>query len=277
MTNPPLDLTISCVLYKTAHAEVELMRKQIAAIPLRTHLYLVDNSPGLQREQCTTGNVTTIVTGSNLGYGRAHNMAIRQARGTADLHLIANTDVLFDAADVLTLVERLKSSSMVGMVAPRVMYPDGTLQHLCRLLPDPADLIAKRFFGWSQWGRRRNDRYELRNWDYASEANIPFLSGCFMLTRHDILDEVNGFDERFFLYFEDLDLSRRINSKYETLFVPSSVITHLYRSKVSTNKKLLLYLLESGARYFLKWGWLFDAQRGRINAETVMAIDHART
>ncbi len=253
------------------------MCEQVAAIPLRTHLYLVDNSPGLRPGFSTVGNVTTIVTGANLGYGRAHNIAIRQARGTADIHLIANTDVLFAGDAVLTLVDRLKRSNEIGMVAPRVVYPDGKLQYLCRLLPRPADLIGKRFFGWSSWGRQRNDEYELKKWDYASEANIPFLSGCFLLSKHDVLEEVGEFDERYFLYFEDLDLSRRINSRYTTLFIPDCTITHLYRSKISKNKKLILYLIGSGFRYFSKWGWLFDPHRKRVNAETLIAINHARS
>ncbi|MFE8585869.1 hypothetical protein ACFX59_17425 [Sphingomonas sp. NCPPB 2930] len=272
-----VDLTVSCVLYKTDPAEVAMMREQVAAIPLRTHLYLVDNSPGLRPGISTEGDVTTIVTGANLGYGRAHNIAIRLARGTADIHLIANTDVLFDGGAVLTLVDRLKRSNDIGMVAPRVVYPDGKLQYLCRLLPRPADLIGKRFFGWCSWGRRRNDEYELKSWNYASEANIPFLSGCFLLSSHDVLEEVGGFDERYFMYFEDLDLSRRINSRYKTLFVPNSNITHLYRSKISKNKNLTRYLIVSGLRYFSKWGWLFDAHRKRVNAETLMAINHARS
>lgn len=272
MTIQSVDLTISCVLYKTDPVEVEKMRQQVESIPLRTHLFLIDNSPESEIGQYTDGNVTTIVTGSNLGYGRAHNIAIRQARGYASVHLIANTDVLFPGEGVVTLIERLNRSRTIGMVAPRVLYPDGKLQHLCRLLPGPADLIAKRFLGWSSWGEKRNNRYELKDWNYASEANIPFLSGCFMLTRHDVLEEFGGFDERFFLYFEDLDLSRRINSKYITLFTPEVTITHLYRSKVSSNKKLLLYLFESGARYFSKWGWLFDPHRQRVNAETMTQI-----
>lgn len=275
MTSPPVDLTISCVLYKTDRAEIELMRDQVAAIPLRTHLYLIDNSPDLPPSKSTTGNVTTIATGANLGYGRAHNIAIRQARNVSEFHLIANTDVLFSGDSVVRLLEHLKQSREIGLVAPKVLYPDGTLQHLCRLLPRPADLVAKRFFGWSNWGRRRHDRYELKDWNYDFETDIPFLSGCFLLTRHDILKEINGFDERFFLYFEDLDLSRRINNLYRTVFYPEAIITHLYRSKISTNSKLLMYLMVSGVRYFTKWGWWSDPSREKINAQVMAAIaDH---
>jgi GT2 family glycosyltransferase len=269
MTNDH-DLTVSCVLYKTDADEVRKIIAQVKATPLRTHLYLIDNSPGLREGEYVGDGVTTIVTGRNLGYGAAHNIAIKRSRSA--VHLIANTDVVFDPHVIPGLLRRLEQSVDVGLIAPRVRYADGSLQHLCRLLPGPADLIARRFFKWTKWGRCRDDRYELRAWSYDHEADIPFISGCFMLARTSILHLVNGFDERFFLYFEDTDLSRRIGEVARTLFFPDVEITHGYRSKTSPNKMLLLYLAVSGARYFRKWGWFFDKDRDGINQSTLGAL-----
>lgn len=245
------------------------MIEQVSSIPLNTHLYIIDNSPHTEIGEHTDGSITRISTGRNLGYGKAHNLAIKRSLGLSKYHLISNTDIRFAGADIPTLLEKLESNDDVGMVAPRVRYPDGSLQHLCRIFPVPADLVAKRLFGWSRWGKARVHRYELKGWKYDRAMEIPFLSGCFMLARRAVLEKTNGFDERFFLYFEDLDLSRRMGMISKTMFEPAVEIIHDYRSKNSKNRKLLLYLIVSGVRYFCKWGWIVDDYRTRVNRRTL--------
>lgn len=273
MPERPFDLTISAVLFRTDEAEVERMVAMVAGIPLRVRLFLIDNDPDKSPGERDEAEVTRIATGANLGYGRAQNIAIARSAGMARYHLVANTDVVFDGPDVARLVEYMDAHPDIGLCAPRVAYPDGAKQHLCRLLPTPADLIGRRFFGWTRWGLRREARYELRDWHYGAEADIPFLSGCFMLMRRSMLDQVGGFDPRFFLYWEDLDLSRRFHERSRTRFVPWVSITHDYRSRQRGGWRLLSYLVVNAARYFNKWGWLVDAERDRVNARTLAALD----
>ena len=270
-----VDLTISCVLYNTSTEEVQRMQEQVATIPLKVHLYIIDNSPDLNPQDHTNNNITRISTGKNLGYGKAHNLAIRRSTGHSDYHLIANTDISFNGNDLVVLLSHIQKCPDIGLIAPRVVYPNGSLQHLCRLLPAPLDLVGRRFFGWSKWAVRRDEIYELRHWDYKRQADIPFISGCFMLARRSILESVHGFDERFFLYFEDLDLSRRISEISRCVFFPGVEITHQYRSKTSNNKMLIAYLICSGIRYFNKWGWFFDSYRKSVNLRTLNVISRS--
>jgi GT2 family glycosyltransferase len=86
-----------------------------------------------------------------------------------------------------------------------------------------------------------------------------------MLLRRSVLDVVGYFDERYFLYAEDLDLSRRINTVARTLFVPSQTVVHEYRSRTSPSLRRLGYAAINLTRYFNKWGWIRDADRDRVN------------
>ena len=253
------------------------MVAQVAAIPLRTLLIIVDNDPLATRRDERSGDVLRIWTGANLGYGRAQNIALARSRDVSPLHLIANTDIRFDGDSVARLCAYMHAHPDVGLAAPRVRYPDGRLQHLCRLLPTPADLVARRFFGGTQWGRCRNDRYELRQWDYAQEADIPFLSGCFMMLRRATVYAVGGFDPRFFLYWEDLDLSRRIHGIARTRFVPNVEIVHAYRTQQRPGWRSLRHLAWNAVRYFAKWGWRVDRERDRINQRALAMLSHQQT
>ena len=93
-----------------------------------------------------------------------------------------------------------------------------------------------------------------------------------MMMRRSVLDTVGGFDERYFLYAEDLDLSRRIHRCSETLFIPDVQVVHEYRSESGRGVMRLLYGLHSLSQYFSKWGWFFDYERVKINQRTAAAL-----
>ena len=100
---------------------------------------------------------------------------------------------------------------------------------------------------------------------YNGIMNVPFLSGCFMFLRNESLKQTGLFDERFFLYAEDTDLSRRIHECYQTLFYPEVAITHIHARGSYKSFDLTLQNLKSAFQYFNKWGWFFDADRVQIN------------
>ncbi len=95
--------------------------------------------------------------------------------------------------------------------------------------------------------------------------NVPFLSGCFMFLRTTALKETGLFDERFFLYAEDTDLSRRIHQKFNTIFFPFAEIYHSHARGSYKNIRLTWHNLKSAFQYFNKWGWIFGKEREIIN------------
>ena len=152
------------------------------------------------------------------------------------------------------LLAEMEAHVAVGKIMPKVYYPNGEILCLCKLLPTPMDLIGRRFMPES-WNEKRNNKFELRESGYDKILNIPYLSGCFMLLRCDVLKEVGLFDERFFMYPEDLDLTRRIHERYKTLFYPKVSIVHNHAQGSYRNVRLLWIHTINLFRYFNKWGW----------------------
>ncbi len=97
--------------------------------------------------------------------------------------------------------------------------------------------------------------------NFNNEFELPVVSGCFMFCRSKALKEVNGFDDRFFMYFEDVDLSRRIGENYKNLYLPGVKITHGFNKASYKSLKLMKAHIASAVKYFNKWGWFLDGYR----------------
>ena len=118
------------------------------------------------------------------------------------------------------------------------------------------------------------NKYELKFFSYDKEVEIPVVSGCFMFIKTSILQKTNGFDERFFMYLEDIDLCRRVGELSKVLYFPKVSITHNYEKGSYKNTKLLKYHIKSAITYFNKWGWVFDSKRKVINDRTLKKLNY---
>ena len=206
--------------------------------------------------------------GSNIGFGKGHNLALKILSGVdAPYHLILNPDIVFDVDALGRLADVMESHPDVGLVMPKVLYPDGSNQNLCKLLPAPIDLVLRRFLPGPLQGlaRKRTAMYELHFLDSNSPAYVPSLSGCFMFARRSVLETIGGFDERFFLYMEDVDLCRRMLDVSRLLYWPGVTVEHVHQMGSYRNRKLLMMHIRSAIQYFNKWGWIRDRSRNRAN------------
>jgi GT2 family glycosyltransferase len=268
-------VTVSIVVYKNDPDEVVAAINSFLSAPLRIRCTVVDNSPTPALRQCVTDcGAKYIYAEGNLGFGRGHNLALRSDCDLSEYHLVLNPDVHF-TQDIPAAIYRFMNENLdVGLVMPRICYPDGSDQQLCKQIPAPIDLISRRFggaIGRSIFAKQLR-RYELRRLDMRVTREIPCLSGCFMFIRSATLREVGFFDERYFMYMEDVDLCRRIGEKNKTVFYPEVAVTHGYAKGSYSDPKLLKYHLQSAFRYFCKWGWIFDSERRRLNEKTKPVI-----
>lgn len=201
----------------------------------------------------------------NRGYGCGHNVALRKAiEEGSQYHLVVNPDVWFGADVIPALWRRMEEDESVAQIMPKVLFLNGSVQFLAKLLPTPLDLFC-RFFMPATLFLKRNERFELRHSGYDKEMNVPYLSGCFMFLRMSALKDVGLFDERFFMYIEDTDLTRRLHAKYKTLFYPEVYIYHRF-SRLSYHKwSLSIAHMVSVVKYFNKWGWFYDRKRRHFN------------
>ena len=240
-----------------------------------TLLYLVDNSPTDNlKDLISDPRVIYIYIGKNIGFGPGHNVGMRLSLDSADYHLVLDPDVYFGPEVIPRLLQFMDSNKGIGLIMPKVLYPDGSLQRLCKLLPTPYTLIMRRFLKFlTPLLNRENYTYELQFADYDQIIDAPFLSGCFMFFRNEALRQVGLFDERFFLYSEDIDLSRRIHQRYRTVYYPHTSIFHFFGKAPYKNLRALLVNIHSAVTYFNKWGWIHDPERERINRETIRGLN----
>jgi GT2 family glycosyltransferase len=268
----------SIVCYLSRHDQVERLLASVTTARPDLLVYLVDNSPtDTFRSLAGRFGVRYHHQPHNPGYARAHNWALRDAIAAGSAyHFVLNPDIQIPLDGIGKLLAYMEQHPDVGLLAPRVHYPDGRLQPLCKLLPHPVELLVRRFFPLLHRSSGRLARYELHASGYSRVMDVPALSGCFMLMRVETLARAGLFDERFFLYFEDVDLSRRIGRIARTVFVPHVAVVHDYARGSYRDWRLLWHHLVSAGRYFNKWGWLRDAERDRVNARTLRAAGLAR-
>ena len=264
-------INVSIVLFKN---DQDLVKKAIYScvnLVLINRIYLIDNSPTdmLSRLASLDSRIEYIFNNANLGFGKAHNIALKRSiEENIPYHLVLNPDVYFGGGVLEELYNFMENNPDVGLVMPKVLYPDGTLQYLCKLLPTPLDLFGRRFLNFGPFKKiveKRNEIYELRFIGYDKVMEVPYLSGCFMFIRTEVLKKVGLFDERFFMYLEDTDLSRRIHRVAKTVYYPYVYIYHEYGKGSYKSLKLLYYHIKSAIKYFNKYGWFFDKEREEIN------------
>lgn len=270
----PTSVSGSIVLFKSDPAIVqEAVNSFLGGFP-DSVLYLIDNSPKDTLRQFFSTNVRIryIFNNRNIGFGAAHNVALRESIHQFDYHVVLNPDVYFDSQVIPELVTLMDRNREVGMVMPKVLYPDGSIQPTCRLLPSPSILFLRRFALNTDRIARENSLYELTFSGYNKIMDVPFLSGCFMMLRNSVLKEVGLFDEDIFLYTEDIDLTRRIHRRYRTVFYPNVSIFHIHARGSYKNFRPFLLHMKSAITYFNKWGWFNDAEREMINQATLLKL-----
>jgi GT2 family glycosyltransferase len=269
-------LTVSIVVYKPNQAVFAKAMESVLNCLVVRRLYVIENSPAESvRHLCKDDRVTYSLNKNNIGFARAHNIAMRQSLALkAKYHLVMNPDIYFEKGTLERIIDFMDKNHQVGILSPKILHPDGSPQYLCKLLPTPWQLICRRFCPFKKLLERINEVYELRFSGYGKTMKVPHLSGCFMFLRNEVLAKSGLFDERFFMYSEDVDLSRRIYNHSKTVYFPDVTVFHHYTKGSYKNIRLLIYHIISSIRYFSKWGCIFDSDRKRINTETLRGLGY---
>jgi len=192
----------------------------------------------------------------NRGFGAGHNISI--ARLNSEFHLVLNPDAEL-AEDALSVgLSSLLEDQSIVLLSPKVQGDNGRQEFLCKRYPSLLVLLlrpfAPRFV--RRIFRKRLHRYEMR--DVCSgnqEADILLASGCFMLVRTAALQSVEGFNDKYFLYFEDFDLSIRLGSQGRLVFNPAIQIVHHGGYAARKGMQHVRYFIRSGLTFFRDHGW----------------------
>jgi GT2 family glycosyltransferase len=267
-----LSLGASIVLYETPLTRIESLLSDLSDGGA-AHLYVIDNTPEsvidtpqtaqtaeatmrLKERFTARGTVLELHhPGENLGYGRGHNIAIERSTPKYKYHLICNPDITLGEDTLAILHDFMEAHPEVGLCMPKLIGLDGETHFCCRRSPVALDYLSQLLAPGS-WGRRRKDSLEMRSHDYDQTMEVACLSGCFMFFRSDILSRLGGFDDRFFLYFEDLDLSARARKLGKNVYFPHTWVVHERQSAHKKSWRLKARFAASACRYFAKWGWV---------------------
>ena len=262
-------LNVSIVLYHPDWQQVTDLTEVILQSNYVHRVFWIDNSPSPQSPESLDSRIEYRHNPYNMGYGAAHNIAIRESfYDDIPFHLVINPDIILTQEGLDGMLQFMVQHPEVGSLMPKVLYPNGEIQRLCKLLPSPMDVFGRRFLP-SSWMRRRNQIYEMHASGYNRLMNVPYLSGCFMLLRTQAVQKARLFDERFFMYPEDMDLTRRIHRDYLTVFFPHATIIHNHERASYKSLKMLWIHVVNMCRYFNKWGWFCDKERTLFNQTAI--------
>jgi len=269
----PARLSAAVVTY---HSDLALLGRSIASLAAAlarareagaistATLYVVDNGsapdagplPVAVDAFGAAGTLEFIQGQGNVGYGRANNLVL--PRLDSDLHLVMNPDVVLEPGALAAAIGALAADPALGAVAPQVRGPGGETQYLCKRYPTVWVLFLRGFAPRAL--RERNAqalaRYEMR--DLPGDrvySPVPLASGCFMLMRTALFRRVGGFDPRFFMYFEDYDLSLRMGREAAWGYVPQARIVHHGGEASRKGVRHVAWFLRSAWRFFSTHGW----------------------
>lgn len=263
-------ISYSIVLYKS---DKVLLNRIVSLLLNKTEafLYLIDNSPSDElRIFDKNSRVEYIHNPSNPGFGVAHNIAINKAiEKGLKYHFIINPDIYFEGDVISEMIKFIEKDNSIGMLMPQILNLDGSVQHLPKLLPNPLSILLRKFKKPNTIYQKFINQYELRFVPQNEIYNAPILSGCFTLLNLKAIQEIGMYDDNYFMYFEDWDLSRRMHKKYKTIYYPLVSVYHGYESGANKSFKLFKIFIHSAITYFNKWGWFFDKDRKHMNKKAL--------
>jgi GT2 family glycosyltransferase len=255
-----MKLTVSLVLYQNAPKIVSETLSSITNTLIEYKLCIIDNSPTpkLQALCINFPYIEYYHNPSNPGFGTAHNMAILKLNSEeAPYHLILNPDLYFEPSVIPALINYLEQHHEIGLIQPKICFPSGKTQNLCKRYPSLLVLFIRRFIPKQLHFPFRDylDYFEMKDMGYNKIADPIHLSGCFMLFRKKYLDEIGYFDEIFFMYFEDVDITIRMSAKYRSVFYPYVQVFHYWARGSHTSWRLAIAHARSAFYFFCKHGW----------------------
>jgi hypothetical protein len=225
-------------------------------LPLKHEIIVVDNASGDGLKEMLDNEimgVKFVAADKNRGYGAGNNLGIAKAQG--EFILILNPDVRLNAEAIMGMYEFFKKNPRAGLVGPKILNPDGSLQYTCSRFPDfRLPFYRRTFFGKTTAGQKWNERYLMMDWDHNEARPVDWLFGACLMVKRQAIDKVGLFDERYFLYMEDLDWCRRFwEQGLEVWYLPEAKAIH-YHQRASAEVNVFWSLFSRTPRsHLLSW------------------------
>lgn len=239
---------------------------------LNVIVHIVDNSENvdgvrelIKEKYQEYPNVVYLDPGGNIGFGKAQNLGFKQQEARFYLPLNPDIEFLPGESTLKRGVDLLNSNKKAGLVAPKLLNSDGSLQYSCCRFPAFSDQLARRL-GLDKkmrFFRKGVDDYLMKDFDHKQTVPVDWVMGSFMLVKKEVTERVGLFDDRFFMYFEDCDLCRRVwEAGWQVYYIHDTQVKHTHHRDsddispwraVFKNPVTRIHL-KSWMKYFWKWG-----------------------
>ena len=239
----------------TVETTLRTVREQTRGV--RFHLYVIDNSSRDGTVDYVKGIdplAEILRIPWNVGFGAGHNLVLpRIANNGSKYHTIINPDIVLTEDAITKMARYMDEHPEVVLLSPRIVFP-GTQQDqiLGKRNPTLRYLAASRLRGGGP-PKEVLSEYAMLDRNHDEPFEIENATGCFMFIRTEALRKVGGFDERYFLYFEDCDITRKLAKEGKTLYFPGAVVDHVWHRESKKNLKLTFVQIDSMIKYFRKW------------------------
>lgn len=264
-----MDLSIIIVNYRSRDKLANCLASLAAADlgDLRYEVIVVNND---QRDDLSELNshgldLEIIPSRRNLGMGGGNNLGLSRAQG--EYTLILNPDTIIKGRAIPELRSYLEAHPNIGLIAPKLLYPDGSLQYSCSRFPGFFIPILRRTF-LGDYFKRSRDHFQMLDFDHQEIRSVDWLMGSCLMFRREIRQPDGSlfyprFDERYFMYFEDIDLARACRARsLDVVYYPLAVVVHDHQRDSAKHPwylalfrdKITWVHISSWLKYFLKWG-----------------------
>ncbi len=208
-------------------------------------LYVIDNNSEDKQYFENLKGATLIENSKNNGFGGGHNKALELPLGK--YHAVINPDIEINEDVLKAITDIMEKNPDIVMATPKILNPDGSQQQLPKRNPNLKYIFLGRL------SKKIREEYTRANEIFEDITDIDFCTGCFFVIRSDIFKKIGGFDDRFFMYMEDADLSREAKKYGRVVFCPTAEVTHIWERASAKSLKAFLMHISSVFKYLLKW------------------------
>lgn len=249
------DLSISIVSYNNGNDIRSFLKTLLryTSLKLKFIVYVINNSQTQRIDDLEKldSRIVVIQMNKNVGFGAGHNAVLNKIN--SKYHAIVNPDIILNSDSFSELVHFLNTHDDVGMVAPLILGMDGKTQNVYRRELTLFDLFVR--YVCPKLFKRRLQYHILADQDKTKDFCCPFVQGSFLVLKTNLFKELNGFDDRYFMYAEDADLCKRVSEKQKIMVHPEAKVFHKWEQESHRNLKLTRIHTISLLKYFKKWGW----------------------
>ena len=220
-------------------------------------LHVIDNaSPdgtGLLLDAAYGKQAVVHLLKQNVGFGRGHNTVLPFIN--SKYHAVINPDIVLDSDIITQLCLFLEQNNNIVAVTPKLLFTNGDVQHVAKRKPSVLALAARRLpFTFL---KKYEKNYLMLDAPLSDVTDIQFCSGCFFVIRTDVFKAIGGFDEDYFMYFEDADITQRMLKHGRVVYYPHGYVYHAWHRRTAKSAGHFLQQLKSMFIYFKKWGFKF--------------------